>query len=54
MADPSTSALAQPDSRFANAWDAQKAMALATAGAVLAMLITATVNWQMQRDFARG
>src|SRR5512143_1481162 len=34
-------------------WDAQKDMAMATAGAVIAMLITAAINWQTQRDFAR-
>jgi putative membrane protein len=36
-----------------DAWDAQKDMALATVGAVLAMLITAAINWRYQRDFAR-
>ncbi len=34
-------------------WDAQKDMALATLGAVIAMLITAAINWHFQRDFAR-
>jgi putative membrane protein len=34
-------------------WDAQKDMALATLGAVLAMLLTAAVNRRYQRDFAR-
>lgn len=34
-------------------WDAQKDMALATVGAVIAMLTTAAINWQTQRDFAR-
>jgi putative membrane protein len=34
-------------------WDAQKDMALATLGAIIAMLITAAVNWRFQRDFAR-
>ncbi|MBX3027416.1 DUF2238 domain-containing protein [bacterium] len=34
-------------------WDAQKDMALATAGAVIAMLITAAINRYTQRDFAR-
>jgi|UniRef100_UPI003783D6D6 putative membrane protein len=34
-------------------WDAHKDMALAAAGAILAMLITALVNWRCQRDFAR-
>jgi putative membrane protein len=33
-------------------WDAQKDMALATAGAVAAMLITAAINLRFQRDFA--
>jgi putative membrane protein len=34
-------------------WDAQKDMVLAAAGAFLAMLVTAIVNWRCQRDFAR-
>jgi len=34
-------------------WDAQKDMALATVGAILAMLITAVINRRTQRDFAR-
>lgn len=34
-------------------WDAHKDMALAACGAVLAMLVTAVVNWRCQRDFAR-
>lgn len=34
-------------------WDAHKDMALATVGAVAAMLITAAINWRYQRDFAR-
>lgn len=34
-------------------WDAQKDMALATAGAIAAVLIIAAINWQTQRDFAR-
>lgn len=34
-------------------WDAQKDMALATLGGVIAMLITAAINWATQRDFAR-
>lgn len=34
-------------------WDAQKDMALATLGAVIAMTITAAINWRTQRDFAR-
>ena len=34
-------------------WDAQKDMALATVGAIAAMLITAAINWRFQRDFAR-
>jgi putative membrane protein len=34
-------------------WDAQKDMALASLGALLAMLITAAINLYLQRDFAR-
>jgi putative membrane protein len=34
-------------------WDAHKDMALATLGAVLAMLLTAAINSRLQRDFAR-
>ncbi len=34
-------------------WDAQKDMALAMLGGVLAMLITGLINWRYQRDFAR-
>jgi len=34
-------------------WDAQKDMSLATVGAILAMLVTAVINWRSQRDFAR-
>lgn len=34
-------------------WDAHKDMLLAGLGATLAMLITAGINWRMQRDFAR-
>ena len=34
-------------------WDAQKDMALAGLGALIAMLFTATINWRFQRDFAR-
>ena len=34
-------------------WDAQKDMALASLGALLAMLATAALNWRYQRDFAR-
>ena len=34
-------------------WDAQKDMALATAGAVIAMGVTAALNVYVQRDFAR-
>jgi putative membrane protein len=34
-------------------WDSQKDMALATIGAVVAMLVTAAINWRFQRDFAR-
>jgi putative membrane protein len=34
-------------------WDAHKDMALASLGAVVAMVINAAVNWRLQRDFAR-
>ena len=34
-------------------WDAHKDMALASLGALIAMLVTAAVNYQCQRDFAR-
>lgn len=34
-------------------WDAQKDMALAALGAVIAMTVTALVNWKAQRDLAR-
>jgi putative membrane protein len=34
-------------------WDAQKDMALASLGALLSMTLTATINWRLQRDFAR-
>jgi len=34
-------------------WDAQKDMALASLGALIAMLITAGLNLYLQRDFAR-
>jgi len=34
-------------------WDAHKDMALASLGAVIAMGITAALNWRLQRDFAR-
>lgn len=34
-------------------WDAHKDMALATSGAVIAMLVTAAINLRLQRDFAR-
>ena len=33
--------------------DAQKDMALATGGAIIAMLFTAVINHRTQRDFAR-
>ncbi len=36
-----------------DAWDAQKDMALATLGGIVAMLVTAALNWRYQRDFAR-
>ncbi len=34
-------------------WDAQKDMALASLGALIAMSVTATLNWRGQHDFAR-
>lgn len=34
-------------------WDAHKDMAIASLGALLAMLITAVINARLQRDFAR-
>jgi putative membrane protein len=34
-------------------WDAHKDMALASLGAVIAMCITAAINWRLQRDFPR-
>lgn len=34
-------------------WDAQRDMALASLGALIAMLATALVNVRLQRDFAR-
>ncbi len=34
-------------------WDAHKDMALASLGALIAMLITAALNFYLQRDFAR-
>ena len=34
-------------------WDAHKDMALATLGAILAMLLTGLINLRFQRDFAR-
>jgi len=34
-------------------WDAHKDMALASLGAVIAMSITALINWRLQRDFAQ-
>ncbi len=34
-------------------WDAQKDMALASLGAIAAMLLTAAINARFQRDFAR-
>ena len=33
-------------------WDAHKDMALASLGALVAMAITAAINWRLQRDFA--
>ena len=34
-------------------WDAHKDMALASLGALLAMALTAFINWRFQRDFSR-
>lgn len=34
-------------------WDSQKDMALASLGALITMLITAFINWRLQRDFAQ-
>ena len=34
-------------------WDAHKDMAIASVGALLAMLLTAALNYRLQRDFAR-
>jgi putative membrane protein len=34
-------------------WDAHKDMALASLGALLAMVLTALVNWRLQADFSR-
>lgn len=34
-------------------WDAHKDMAMASLGAVIAMGLTAALNWRLQRDFAR-
>lgn len=34
-------------------WDAQKDMALAALGALIAMLVTVGINWRLQRDFGR-
>jgi len=34
-------------------WDAHKDMALASLGALIAMCLTASLNWHFQRDFAR-
>ena len=34
-------------------WDAHKDMALASLGALIAMCVTAGINWRLQRDFAR-
>jgi putative membrane protein len=34
-------------------WDAHKDMALASAGALLSMVVTAMLNARLQRDFAR-
>jgi putative membrane protein len=34
-------------------WDAHKDMALASLGALIAMCVTAAINWRFERDFAR-
>jgi putative membrane protein len=34
-------------------WDAHKDMALATLGGLIAMTVTALINWRYQRDFAK-
>jgi hypothetical protein len=34
-------------------WDSHKDMALASAGALIAMGLNAVINWRLQRDFAR-
>jgi putative membrane protein len=34
-------------------WDAHKDMALASLGALVAMCVTAGINWRLQRDFAQ-
>jgi putative membrane protein len=34
-------------------WDAHKDMAVASLGALIAMCVTAAINWHLQRDFAR-
>jgi putative membrane protein len=34
-------------------WDAHKDMALASVGAVISMLVTAAINFRLQKDFAR-
>jgi len=34
-------------------WDAHKDMTLASLGALIAMCVTAAINWRLQRDFAR-
>lgn len=34
-------------------WDSQKDMALASLGALITMLVTAAINWRLQRDFAQ-
>ena len=33
-------------------WDAHKDMAMASLGALIAMIVTALINWRLQRDFA--
>lgn len=34
-------------------WDAQKDMLMAASGALITMLVTVAINWQLQRDFGR-
>jgi len=36
-----------------DAWDSHKDMLLASLGALVSMLVTALINWRLQRDFGR-